>query len=87
MSHECVIGLMHDYEDIDLVTVSELKEHIKRQVEIREYYHAVGLKEPMVWTLMDYTDKRRGTNLTRFSFCPECGKKIDWKVIRKEEHA
>ena len=85
MSHECVIGLMHDYEDINLVTVSELKEHIERQAELREYYRAVGLHEPKVWTLMDYTDKRKTTNLIHFDFCPECGKKIDWKAIRKED--
>lgn len=85
MSHECVIGLIPDYDDINLVTVPELKEHIERQVELRDYYRAVGLHGPKVWRLMDYTDKRKSTNLTRFNYCPECGKKIDWGAIRKEE--
>lgn len=26
---------------------------------------------------------RKSTNLTRFDFCPYCGKKIDWKEIRE----
>lgn len=85
MSHECVIGLLGGYEDMGLVTVSDLKEHIERQVGISKFYRKVGLKEPKVWTLRDYADKRKSTNLTRFDYCPECGKKIDWKEIRKEE--
>ena len=35
-------------------------------------------------TLKQYADRRRSTDLTRFSFCPDCGKRIDWKSIAKE---
>ena len=37
-----------------------------------------------VFTLKQYADRRRSTDLTRFSFCPDCGKRIDWKSIAEE---
>ena len=37
-----------------------------------------------LFTLKQYADRRRSTDLTRFSFCPDCGKRIDWKSIAEE---
>ena len=68
--HECTIGVYYDYGNTQLVTVGELK----------------GLIEdwPCFYSFKDYCDKRKSTNLTRFEFCPYCGKKIDWKKIKSE---
>ena len=77
--HECVIGLIHDYDDTRIVTLEELKEHIQWEKESRSPYFNWKTHE-----LSDYCDKRKNTDLTRFEFCPMCGKKIDWKAIKKE---
>ena len=70
--HKCVIGMYFEYDDTQLVTVDELK----------------ALAEETLfccYSFKDYCDKRKSTNLTRFEFCPYCGKKIDWKKIKNEE--
>lgn len=69
--HECIIGMYFDFDDTQLVTVSELKELIEECL-----YHRYSFE--------DYCDRRKSTNLTRFEFCPYCGKKIDWKKIKEE---
>jgi hypothetical protein len=87
--HECVIGLYHHYENSELVTVGELEEQIADAI-----MHNIMLEsDPLLkeckylrkkeWTLADYGDKRKNTNLTRFDYCPECGKAIDWAGIRR----
>ena len=67
--HECVIGIINDYECTREVTISALKEHI-------EWHNGY-------YKLADYADRRKSTDLTRFTYCPYCGKKIDWKKIRE----
>ena len=70
-----------------MVTLDDLKYHIKDQLELKkaleEYAifngYTYGIKG---WNLSDYCDKRKSTDLTRFNFCPLCGKKIDWKEIK-----
>lgn len=84
--HECIIGLLYD-DGYFLIEVKELKEHIK---EVKEYNQSLDEQEIKIfraeeYTLKDYCDKRKSTNLTRFEFCPYCGKKIDWKKIKNEE--
>ncbi len=34
--------------------------------------------------LQQYCDWRRSTDLHRFSYCPDCGAKIDWGKIKRE---
>lgn len=84
----CFIGVLHQYEDSQLVTIEDLNEHISES----KYYNEVlvplyAQSDPQrfmkkIWTLADYGDWRKSTNLTRFSYCPNCGKHIDWKEIR-----
>lgn len=78
--HECVIGMRNDYENTELVTLAELKEHIKNRLE-RDYNSEYNYRSEL-WLLSKYCDKRYSTDLTRFKFCPLCGKKIDWKAIK-----
>jgi len=87
--HECIIGLLHD-SYLNEITLSDLKRHILTRKEMNEYIIETYRckKHPMIvpeWGLKDYADRRKSTNLTRFEFCPYCGKKIDWKKIKNEE--
>ena len=74
--YECWIGVRYDYENTDIVTLADLKEHIETMKMLPSYFH----QKP--YELVDYCDKRKSTDLTRFNYCPICGKKIDWKAIK-----
>ena len=66
-----------------MVTLEELKENIESEKRLAENTDIEWLKEMCSkYTLMDYCDKRKSTDLTRFNYCPLCGKKIDWKAIK-----
>ena len=92
--HDCVIGLIHHYDNTRLVTLYELKEHIKEKLDFNDYIDSIEYIEryyphnypfrEKVWTLKDYCDKRRNTDLTRFEYCPYCGKEIEWKKIKED---
>ena len=86
--HKCVIGLFH-CGCSRLVTVDELKENIADRITQNAYMRYLGIKSEgmynKIWSLKEYADKRRSTNLTHFDFCPECGKRVDWVAIRKED--
>ncbi len=89
--HECIIGMLsYSYDDTRLVTVNELLKNIQTDYNHYDYlcnlYVQYNLDKPKTpYTLKDYADRRKSTNLTRFEFCPYCGKKIDWKRIKNEE--
>lgn len=71
-NHECIIGLYNFcYEPSEMVTLDEL-------LEIQ------FTASKSVYTIDDLLDFRKSTNLTKFKYCPECGKKIDWEKIKKE---
>ena len=72
------------------MTLDELKNHIEDQ---KEYNRSLRGDPTLcsceslyakVFTLKQYADRRRSTDLTRFSFFPDCGKRIDWKSIAEE---
>lgn len=72
------------------MTLDELKNHIEDQKEFNRSLRAdPAFRNCLdlyvkVFTLKQYADRRRSTDLTRFSFCPDCGKRIDWKIIAEE---
>ena len=80
---ECVIGIRYDYEDTDIITLSGLKEHIESEKRFAERHKDDEWLQSMYnkYTLEDYCDRRKSTDLKRFNYCPLCGKKIDWKAI------
>ena len=89
---ECCIGIKYDYENTELVTLAELKGYIEREKRLSEYHKNSDWWQSMCnkYTLDDYCDKRKSTDLTRFNYCPFCGKRIDWKAIkanRSDENA
>ena len=81
---ECYIGIKYDYENTELVTLAELKGYIEREKRLSEHYKNSDWWQSMrnKYTLDDYCDKRKSTDLTQFNYCPLCGKKIDWKAIK-----
>lgn len=84
---ECCIGILHNYDDTSMVTLNGLKYHIKDQLELKQSFEKDALFKNynhgiIGWTLADYCDRRKTTDLTRFNYCPDCGKKIDWKAIK-----
>ena len=82
---ECCIGIKYNYEDTELVTLAELKGYIEREKRLSEYHKNSDWWQSMCnkYTLDDYCDKRKSTDLTQFNYCPFCGKRIDWKTIKE----
>lgn len=80
--------MLHYTDYSDVVTLEELMKYIRDEEEFNLYLDVQGRgnEKSLVWTLRDYADGRKSTNLRRFSYCPECGEKIDWKAIRKGEN-
>jgi hypothetical protein len=66
--HECTIGIWYDYDYSRLVTFEKLKECNKA------FYCVYSMEQQLDW--------RFNTNLTRFVYCPYCGKKIDWEGMK-----
>ena len=71
--HYCFIGMLYNYENTELVDYGRLK------YLVAEHY--------TIFTMKDYCDLRRSTDLHRFKYCPECGREIDWRTMRRLEHA
>ena len=83
-----IIGLLHITEVSELVDIHQLKFHIQERREHNQSCRENGFEFLIwpEWTLRDYADRRKSTNLIRFKFCPECGEKIDWKALREGEN-
>jgi hypothetical protein len=83
--HECLVGLLYETDYAHLATLSDLRVHIGSSKAFNEWcdFYSYDHLKHKVFTLADYADKRKSTDLTRFDFCPMCGKKIDWKAIRR----
>lgn len=88
---ECIIGILYDYDNTNTVTASGLRRWLSDRIEC----HQNALNDP-VWnkysdqfktpySLKNYVDKRCSTNLARFTYCPVCGKRIDWKSLYTDE--
>lgn len=82
--NECIIGLLYRTDNAVLCTLQDLEQHVEDRKEMNEFIRKccpdIIRKD---WSMKDYFDRRKSTDLTRFSFCPVCGKKIDWNGLRK----
>ena len=74
MKSECLIGVYYDYEDTKLVTFDNLVREARESERL-------GIS---AYSLKDYLNKRKNTNLHRFLYCPECGEKIDWNELKEQ---
>lgn len=92
--HECVIGVYQFSDDAQLVTLNELCD-----IHLRQYNQALYWNQALSANYspdMDgdvekeykeewrkYCDFRYSTPLTRFTHCPFCGKKLNWKEMKE----
>lgn len=88
---DCTIGLLHKSQDwFDFSTADDLKGHIESKMRfnahMKEKYGEFAPTELFwkIWSWEEYCDKRVSTDLTRFNFCPWCGKKINWRKMKHE---
>lgn len=91
MEHDCVIGLLAKHDERYLVTIEELEKHIADSIDFFDWIKENGYSlfpgnRTSAYTLSDYTDFRKNTDLHRFMYCPYCGQKIDWKQIRRTDN-
>ncbi len=73
---EHIIGIYSNELNIFLVTIDELKSIIDWENRFFQYKDKLKIN--------DFLDCRK-TNLHRFDYCPLCGEKIDWKIMREKE--
>ena len=86
MNCDHIIGLLYLTDDSALVNLNRLAYHVQEKKEHNQSCEKYGMSflvEPE-WTLQDYADGRKSTDLRKFKYCPECGEKIDWKRIKLE---
>lgn len=89
--HKCIIGQYHDNMIDSLITLNGLLYYVNGDMELE--FEKIASLDPVYssiyhsykhYTMNDYLDKRKSTNLRRFEYCPDCGKKIDWKKMRED---
>ena len=83
LRHDCFIGELIDYDNTSLVSLLLLKQHIENQKSLQQYEKDLGIEPCKVYSLHDYCDRRKSTDLYRFIYCPVCGEKIEWDKIKK----
>jgi len=84
MCEECIIGIWSEYSSYDLITYNDLKVNVKEYNDNCDLFNRVwNVTEYKNKTIQDFLDRRKSSNLIHFNNCPYCGKKIDWKELRK----
>lgn len=84
MEHVCIIGMLNDYDNTRLITMSDLLKHVDDNLAYKKTCEKYGMDNNIkVYLLDNYLDKRQNTDLLRFNYCPECGKQIDWKELKE----
>ena len=79
----CWLGTLNDYNQSDENNL--YMNNIKRRLNEQSKHSFEMAKLSNQWKSFEpkeYVDRRRGL-ATIFKFCPDCGKKINWKEIRK----
>ena len=96
--HDCIIGMIYDYENTRLVTYDDLVKEYESDVASaeawgrelmvnsdrysRQYFYLMAIEEVKFSRLDRMTDKRNGA-MRRFDYCPDCGAAIGWKALRQ----
>ena len=73
---DCFIGFLNREE----VRKSQLKQMVNDIVKLQSKLKEYGILKGEPNTAKQIVDGRKGY-LSRFSYCPYCGNKIDWKNI------
>lgn len=95
--HECIIGEIRSRRS-GIVSLRSLKAHIDSEIQRVAAYHSAKYdalnqwlqdrlpKDPfVVYTLADYCDVNKQTDLVRFNYCPVCGKEIQWAEFMEDK--
>ena len=89
-AHECIIGILARNYRKTLVTLPELNryiledEYVLDQVKLfPEDIRLLDITLPRGYKIRDYCNRQLNTGLKHFEFCPECGAKIDWHLIKR----
>ena len=90
-THDHTIGILCSIDDKRLVTFSDLVEYIKDCIVyngyVDKYYPSFYTVHKKVYTISDYANHMKITDLERFTYCPFCGEKIDWDKLKEKEDA
>lgn len=88
-NRDCLMGLWHYDDSSEMVTIGDITKNIRSHNEMFSYEDVYvrmlilnGVQEYHMEDLFDWRKNR--LPITRFRYCPECGKKIDWKGMREE---
>lgn len=84
--HNHIIGIFYDYDNIDLCSLKDLNRKINKMKEMNEFYIKIHYPQRCYkyTELEDLLDKRKATCFKRFSYCPVCGEKINYRKILEE---
>lgn len=73
---DCLLGFISD----DKIFKSNLDYELERTSNIQSNFYDMGLLKRKPLQPKEILDNRRGY-ISRFTFCPYCGEKINWKKI------
>jgi hypothetical protein len=73
---DCLLGFISD----DKIYKSNLDWELERTASVQSKFYDMGLLKGKPLKPKDILDNRRGY-IYRFTFCPHCGEKINWKDI------
>ena len=73
---DCLLGFISG----DKIYKSNLDYELEKTVNVQSNFYDMGLLKGKSLKPKDILDNRRGY-ISRFTFCPHCGEKINWKNI------
>ena len=84
--HNHFIGLFYDWEETYMVTLKQLKGKVEDIKKRNDFLRKNNISEYLdeYENLEDFLDNRKSTSFKRFSYCPVCGEKINYRKILKE---
>jgi len=80
---DCWIAILNDYDQSE--TNNLYLSNYEVLLETRSFYSKTMERLTGAWEAFepkDYIDRRKSMS-TMFNFCPNCGKKINWRSLRK----
>lgn len=75
---DCLLGFMSD----DKIYRSNLDFELERTTRVQSQFYDMGLSNYKPLKAKEILDNRRGI-FSRFTYCPYCGEKFNWKNIIK----
>ena len=82
---DCWIAILIDYDqdEENNLYISSYKQKLIEKASQSRRFNIIGINpQQEVFKSKDYIDGRKGL-ATLFTYCPLCGKKIDWRKLRK----